>query len=81
MLIILRNKMNCNSDVTKTELQLLHTGYLVILHKSSKKIPGIQYKINYSLPTLHIDSIQNGAKVTGHWRQQVKHRLSRDCAV
>jgi hypothetical protein len=56
--------MSCNSDVAKTELQLLNPGYLVILLSISKKIRGIQYKTNYSLPTLHIDSIQNEAKLT-----------------
>jgi len=56
--------MSRNSYVAKTELQLQHPGYLVILRSSSKKIPGMKYKTNYTLPTLHINSIQNGAKFT-----------------
>jgi len=56
--------MSCNSDVAKTDLPLLRPGFVVILLSTSKKIPGIQYKTNYTLPTLHIDSIQSGAKVT-----------------
>jgi len=56
--------MSRNSDVAKTELQLLHPEYVVILLSTSKKIPEIKYEINYPLPTLHIDSIQSGAKIT-----------------
>jgi hypothetical protein len=63
MWFILRNIMSRNSDVAKTELQLQHPGYLVILLITFKKIPVIQYKTNYSLSTLHIDSVRNGSKV------------------
>jgi len=68
--------MSRNSDVAKIELQPQHQGYLVILLSSYKKIPGIHYKTNYSLPTLHKDSIQNGAKITWHWRKWFKYRVS-----
>jgi len=56
--------MSRNSDVAKTELQLQNPGSLVVMFGSSTKILGIKYEINYSIPTLHIVSIQNGAKVT-----------------
>ena len=42
MWFIVRNIMSRNSDVPKTELQLQHPGYLVILLSTSKKIPGIK---------------------------------------
>jgi hypothetical protein len=73
--------MSRNSDVAKIELQLQHQGYLVILLSSYKKIPGIQYKSSYSLPTLHIDSIQSGTELTCRWRQQVEHRESLEFAL
>ena len=63
--------MSCNSDVAKTDFPLLRPGFVVILLSISKKIPGIKHKTNYTIPTLYIGSIQNGAKVTWHWRQQV----------
>jgi len=53
--------MNLNSDVAKTELQLLHPGYLAIFLISSKKIPGIKNKAIYLSPNLDIVSIQIGA--------------------